>query len=63
MGLNATGETAERRENMSKSVGHLYSMGINSAARLTWAGLSVAEIPKRKENVSQGGRLTSSVGK
>lgn len=49
--MNAAGETAERRGNMSGSVGHLYSTGINSAARLAWAGLSAGEIPTRKESV------------
>lgn len=53
------GEAAERGQKPEQSVAHLYSMGINSAARLTCAGLSVAEIPTRKESVfaNQDGRV------
>lgn len=41
------------------SVAHLYSMGINSAARLAWPGLSAGETPTRKESecAHQVGRL------
>lgn len=38
-----------RRGTISNSVSHLYSMGINSAARLSWLGLFALSIPAEEK--------------
>lgn len=54
--MNVIVHTDIRRGTIRKRVSYLYSMGINSAARLSWLGLFAVSIPAEEEEMSKNTR-------